>query len=384
MGQDNKTAALILAAGYSSRAPGLKPLLPWGDSTVIETEVRMFCQAGITDITVVIGHRADELMPLLADLPVRPVFNQRYDQGMFSSVLCGVRDFGPDTHGFFLLPVDMPLVRSHTVKLLSRAHRKTGAAIVYPVFLGRRGHPPLISARLIPAVLAWNRPEGLRQLLEQHEATACEAVVQDEGVLRDIDTLDDYQEMTRRWRQRHFPTPDECDAILAKMGTPADVVRHGRLVSAVAGCLAGCLERAGVALDTGVISTAGLLHDLAKGRPDHARYGARILKGLGYPRVAWVVADHTDVAWTGAVPLTETTVVYLADKLVQKESIVTLAGRLEHVREIFAANPAALAAAAERLTRAQAIAARLEQTVGVSLAQVLTAECRTIPADEER
>ena len=65
-----KLAALVLAAGCSSRAPGFKPLLPLGEATVIETTLASLCRAGIGDITAVVGHRAADLLSVLAGLPV--------------------------------------------------------------------------------------------------------------------------------------------------------------------------------------------------------------------------------------------------------------------------------------------------------------------------
>ena len=81
-------AALIPAAGYSSRMGLFKPLLPLSPSTlVIERPIKVFYEAGIDDVRVVVGHKADLLQPLLKRLGARALFNENYARGMYSCLL---------------------------------------------------------------------------------------------------------------------------------------------------------------------------------------------------------------------------------------------------------------------------------------------------------
>ena len=140
-------SAVILAAGLSSRLGRFKPLAALGGVTLIERAVNLFRSAGVRDITVVIGHRADELRPILADLRVKSADNPDYESGMFSSVRRGVESLNGQSQAFFVLPVDIPLVRPATVRALTQAFgRQPQAKIFYPVFGDQRGHPPLIHA----------------------------------------------------------------------------------------------------------------------------------------------------------------------------------------------------------------------------------------------
>ncbi len=366
-----RLAALILAAGYSSRAPGFKPLLPLGGSTVLETAIGGLRRAGVGDITVVVGHRAADLLAVLGNHPVRTVVNEHYQHGMFTSVVAGVKALPAAADAFFLLPADLPLVGSRTIRLLARAGWKTGADVVYPVFAGRRGHPPLISARLAPAILAWDGAGGLRPLLAKYEAGVHEVAVCDEGILLDLDTADDYRRIIGYHAKRQCPTAGECGEILSRLAVPDAVVRHGRTVAGVARELAARLNRAGLSLDEELAAAAALLHDLAKGRPDHPRRGARLLERLGYPRVAAIIAAHHDIAFAAGQPLDEAAVVHLADKLVRNDGIVPLADRLACSREKFAADAAARAAAENRLAVAQRIAAEVEEALGAKLGEVV-------------
>lgn len=367
---NSKLAAVVLAAGYSSRAPGFKPLLSLRNSTVIENAISSFRRAGIGNITVVTGHNAGELAPVLEALPVRRVFNENYQQGMFSSVIAGLRSLQPEIEGFFLLPADMPLVKSHSVRLLTRAYKRTRAEIIYPVFQGLRGHPPLIAASLIPAILAWRGPEGLRGFLTHYEANSYEVEVPDEGVVLDMDTPADYRRMLEYCR-RDIPTGNECEAILAKLRVPERTVRHSRMVASVAQRLAEHLNLSGQRLDLKLVGAAGLLHDLAKGRPDHAGAGAKILTRLRCPQVAKIIAAHTDIVFTEGSPLDEAAVVYLADKLVKYDRIVSLEERFQEAFARYSADTAALAAVRRRFFSAQGIARLVEQQVGASLEKLI-------------
>ena len=122
--------------------------------------------------------------------------------------------------------------------------------------------------------------------------------------------------------QLDIPTPDECEAILDELQVFANIVRHGRRVAEVAEKLTVQLNDAGLHLNVALVKAAAILHDLAKGRPDHAREGERILEDLGFPEVARVVGLHMDCDFEKNAALDEAAIVYLADKLVQGDRIV--------------------------------------------------------------
>ena len=188
-------AAVILAAGYSSRMGAFKPLLPFGASTVLERSIALFRGAGIADIRVVVGHRADDLLPLLARLQVRSLFNAHHAQGMFSSVVTAAASLEAESGAFFLLPVDLPLVRPQTVAMLLHAYRRGAGSILYPAFNGSRGHPLLLATSYRQVILSWQGDGGLRALLRQYQEDATSIETGDEGILLDMDTPADYERL---------------------------------------------------------------------------------------------------------------------------------------------------------------------------------------------
>ena len=75
-----------------------------------------------------------------------------------------------------------------TIQLLVQAYESGQQSVIYPVFQGRRGHPPLIRRNVLADVLRGDEPEGLRSLLARHENSAGEVAVIDEGIHLDLDT----------------------------------------------------------------------------------------------------------------------------------------------------------------------------------------------------
>jgi molybdenum cofactor cytidylyltransferase len=188
-------SAIILAGGYSMRMKQFKPLLPLGDSTIIENTINVFRNSGVNDITVVIGYRANDLKPILDCIGVKWVYNDNYHEGMYSSVVAGVSSLSEYTQGFFLLPADMPLVKTETIQELLGVYNSTKHDIIYPVYKGHRGHPPLISKSIFPAIKNWDGAGGLRALLSGYHQFVAQVEVMDEGILKDVDTPEDYLNM---------------------------------------------------------------------------------------------------------------------------------------------------------------------------------------------
>jgi HD superfamily phosphohydrolase YqeK len=135
--------------------------------------------------------------------------------------------------------------------------------------------------------------------------------------------------------------------------------------------LCRAMNRTGAGLDEKRVAAAALLHDIAKGAPDHARAGARMLDALGFDRVGAIVAAHTDLPAEEVQNPQEAAVVYLADKLVGPDRFVPIESRFDVALRRFGRDPAARAAIARRRATALTVKTRVEQGAGMSLTQVL-------------
>jgi CTP:molybdopterin cytidylyltransferase MocA len=180
-----------------------KPLLPLGTTTVLQRVISIFQTAGVEDIRVITGHRADDIEPFATVMGVKTIFNADFKNGMFSSVQTGVQSLSPERSAFFVLPVDIPLVAPATVKGLLAAWEANRPVVAYPIFQGRRGHPPLISMGIRDHILNWSGHQGLRGALEALEDPGLEVETDDRYILMDMDRPEDYEQI-QQWAQ----TPD--------------------------------------------------------------------------------------------------------------------------------------------------------------------------------
>lgn len=186
--------AVIPAAGMSSRMKAFKPLLPYRDSTVIECTVDAVLKA-VPRAVVVLGNHADEVERVLRKRfgdSLTIVRNPDYrSTDMLRSVQIGLEALG-ECDGFFLLPGDMPTVKSDTLKVLVEAFDGEHM-VIFPSCNGRKGHPPLIAASMIPVIRSYRGDGGLRAILSGVPQKLIE--LSDKGITVDLDTPEDYAAM---------------------------------------------------------------------------------------------------------------------------------------------------------------------------------------------
>jgi len=369
--------AVILAAGLSSRLRELKPLLPLDGVPAVLRVADAYRDVGL-EAVVVLGFGAERVAPLLDERGVRCVVNHDFEDGMYSSVRCGVRALPRDVRAFFVHPVDCALVRSETLGLLARSAREPATSVVYPVHDAERGHPPLVGAALRDPILAEEPESGLKELLTRAEAGARDAQVDDPNVLLDMDDAGAYARLSVLAVRERIPAPAACLELLARLGTPAPVVAHSLAVAGIARRLGAALRTSGVCLDLKLLEASALLHDIARASPAHAAAGADVLGAEGFPRVAAVIRHHMHLSGPPSAVPGEREVLYLADKLVAGSQTIDLEGKRERAEALFASDPEALDAARVRLETARVIEAHIETIVKRPLSSVLE---RDVAAD---
>jgi molybdenum cofactor cytidylyltransferase len=370
---ENNVATIVLAAGYSSRTgSAFKPLLKLGGFTVLERALMSHLDAGIRDVRVVVGYRGDEVMEAVGHLGVRAVINPNFDKGMFSSVQAGVATLETDVRAFFIMPVDIPLVDPSTILTVLENYTRNCRGITYPLYKGRRGHPPLIARKYISEIMESPAPDGLRGILNSHEAEACDVEVDDEAVLLDIDTLEDYQRLLQYRGVNGVPNHEQCMSLLEEANLEESIRDHCRMVAAVACRLAYLLNEAGAGLNEKLVHAAALLHDIKRNEKDHARGGAMFLRARGYARVADVVAEHMDMESAEGVFPTETEIVYLADKLVMEKSYVSLRERFAAALERYKGDEKVRMSILRRREQAEKIKKKVERAMGSPMEEMLS------------
>ena len=366
-------SAIILAAGYSSRMGKFKALLPIGEKRVIDWTLSLFQKNGLGEIIVITGHRSPEIREHIRSFEhysdVKIVENPDYDEGMFSSVKSGVGALDEkQCEAFFIMPSDICLARPLTVKLLKEGYKTHPGNIIHPCFNSKLGHPPLIPALLIPDILESNGEGGLKAILQKHEARSTNIQTPDRHMLIDMDRPEDYEYALLRFKHHDIPTADECDVIFKVFSVSENIIQHSRKVEEAGLKICKSLKISGInGLNCKLMSAAALLHDIAKGRKNHAGAGARMLADMGFRRVAEVVAQHTDLNFKPDVQINEAELLYIADKLVIKDRFTTLEERFENALNRFGHEPEARAAISRRKEISMKLRKKLERALGQPL-----------------
>ncbi|MDT8622835.1 nucleotidyltransferase family protein [Klebsiella grimontii] len=186
---------IMLAAGLSSRMGKWKMMLPWGKGTILDSALASalaFCDR----VVLVTGFRGDELAACYQDHPgVEVVFNPQYQDGMFSSVQCGVSHIRDSR--FFLALGDMPEVTPGVYRRLW--DNPDAESCLIPAYERGKGHPVLLPQRAIS--LIHRAPQGatLRDVIGQMAVRVIPVVSQ--GIHWDVDTPQQYLEVARRCRK---------------------------------------------------------------------------------------------------------------------------------------------------------------------------------------
>ncbi len=129
-----------------------------------------------------------------------------------------------------------------------------------------------------------------------------------------------------------------CYDLLHRYDVPEHIIAHSCQVARVSLYLGECLQCEKIYFDPQLLLSAALLHDIAKMESvnngcDHAVLGAEWLVCEGYPEVAEIVLNHVVIKSDLAGPIVAKEIVYYADKRVCHTKIVSLAERLQDLRQ---------------------------------------------------
>ena len=177
------------------RSKALLSCGPPGSETFVHRIIGAMREGGVEDI-LVIGRPDDESLieaVLRPDVPARFVPNPDHDRGQLTSIVTAVNAVDhPGVRGVLIVPVDMPLVRPETFAALISVCRQHPASIVRATFKGRHGHPVIFDRGSFDALRRADASSGAKDVLHAHPDRVLDVEVADEGVLKDVDSVEDY------------------------------------------------------------------------------------------------------------------------------------------------------------------------------------------------
>jgi molybdenum cofactor cytidylyltransferase len=178
---------VVLAAGLSTRMRAFKPLLHFGQSTMIET-VEDTVLEGSQRVIVMVGFQAQDIINL-KHWSKRVVFveNKHYDKGMFSSVKVGAAQVKSQRFS------SRSATTADSATVFHNLLKAEPADVIQPSFDGKNGHPILLNEKVRAAILATDENDpnvSLRAILEPFQKRV--VGVNEPGILIDFDTPDDF------------------------------------------------------------------------------------------------------------------------------------------------------------------------------------------------
>lgn len=185
--------AVILAAGESSRMGSPKALLQIKGNTFLQHLVDTVRRAGLENISVVLGHDAENIRSKFPELPVQFIINENYHKGQLSSIQTAIKNIPTDVDAILVCPIDRPMVSSGLIQKLISEFIISKPPVVIPTFDAKRGHPIIFSSSLFPEIMRAPNDVGARAVVWAHHNEVVEVLTNEEGILINIDTPELYE-----------------------------------------------------------------------------------------------------------------------------------------------------------------------------------------------
>jgi molybdenum cofactor cytidylyltransferase len=171
---------------------GDKLSLPWGRRTVLEHCFRTLLQSKVQEIVIVLGPRNKRVKDRFQGGKVKVVVNPYSKRGMSTSIRKGLQAIHPGSAGILIALGDQPFLKTRTVNALVHAFDRREEGIIIPSFQGRMGHPIIFHKSYRKELLNLRGDVGGRTVIERHPEAVKMVPVKSEGVVKDVDTWQDY------------------------------------------------------------------------------------------------------------------------------------------------------------------------------------------------
>jgi molybdenum cofactor cytidylyltransferase len=185
-------AAIVLAAGGSTRMGQSKQLLPIKCQPMVRRVVAAVCAADLAQVIVVVGAEADAVAEALDGLPVDIVANEHWADGMSTSLRAGLHALRPEAQATLIALADQPGLSAELLDALVARYLKSGAPIVAPYHRGSRGNPVLFDRALFAELLAVEGDRGGREVVARHAQEVDRVDLTSPAMLVDVDTPEEY------------------------------------------------------------------------------------------------------------------------------------------------------------------------------------------------
>lgn len=192
-----KIAAILLAAGASTRMGSPKQLLDWGGKSILRNAIAAIPDERVTELIVVLGAHAKLIGHTLPN-NIRKVKNTNWKTGMGSSIACGMQQLQSDGMGYdavLITLADQPLIDAAYLAQLIKTKKSREEGIIASSYDGKAGVPALFSSDFFTALAKLDDSFGAKSLLEAHKNDIF--LIDAGNKTEDIDTPEEYERLNK-------------------------------------------------------------------------------------------------------------------------------------------------------------------------------------------
>tara|TARA_B100001540_G_C15549239_1_gene525069 strand:- start:114 stop:683 length:570 start_codon:yes stop_codon:yes gene_type:complete len=180
--------AILLAAGESKRMNGENKLLKKVDRVpLIKHSVKNILNSSVDELIIITGHQSNEIKKIIdKNKKIKFVYNDKYKDGMSSSIKAGLQNLSKKTHAFFISLGDMPEVNKEIYNNLIKQLKNN--KIIVPTYKNKQGNPVLFSKSFKEKIMTIEGDIGAKKILEKHREIVLNVETNSRSILKNYNT----------------------------------------------------------------------------------------------------------------------------------------------------------------------------------------------------
>ena len=190
---NGQITAILLAAGGSRRLGQPKQLLNYKNGVLINYILKQIKNGGISDIKVVLGSRFEDIKNQIGYDDIEIFVNQDWEEGISSSIRCGLNHINPKTQAVMFFVVDQPYLDSNIIKKIKEKFKTSKAKVIATRVAGHITHPVLFRREIFPKLLELRGDIGGKTIIKNEILDTVEWT--DDRLLMDIDSIEDFKKL---------------------------------------------------------------------------------------------------------------------------------------------------------------------------------------------
>jgi molybdenum cofactor cytidylyltransferase len=189
-----KIAAVVLAAGASTRMGEPKQLLPWKSTTLLNHCLNEVVQAKVHQTFVVLGAYHQKIQATINQTDIQCIVNKNWKTGMGSSIALAAQALkNKDIDGLLIVLADQPFVKTNYLDILLKEFRPKNKQIIATDYTNTIGVPVIFDKHYFEELSLLKEKQGAKKLIHQYTQNVIKIIPDFKH--QDIDTPEVYRQL---------------------------------------------------------------------------------------------------------------------------------------------------------------------------------------------